>query len=233
MLKEELRKIKSSFYISLFFVMVMWAVKLIELRMGLDFAIYGVFPRQLKGLWGILFSPFIHGDFYHLFDNSLPLLVLGTMLFYFYRSIAVEISFFMLLISGFWLWIIGRPSYHIGASGFVYALVAFLFFSGVFRRNTSLLTISLLVVFIYGSLIWGVFPIEEHISWEGHLSGGIAGAIMAWVYRKQGPKPPKPIEFDEPDDSDPYWLEEDDDEAETPPRKPMRIYRYFYKRDED
>lgn len=228
MLKEELSKIRSSFLLSLFFVMVMWAVKIIENSKGLDFSGWGVFPRTLGGLKGILFSPFIHGDYYHLFDNTIPILVLGTLLFYFYKEIAWEIAIFNLLISGFWLWIIGRPSYHIGASGYIYGLAAFLFFSGVFRRNVSLLTISLLVVFLYGSLIWGIFPVLEHISWEGHLSGGVAGALLAWSYRKKGPQKPEPIVLEEPDESDPYWLEEDEEEDNNAPRKPIRIYKYYY-----
>lgn len=228
MLKEELSKIRSSFQLSLFFVMVMWAVKIIENSMGIDFSEWGVFPRTLGGLKGILFSPFIHGDYYHLFDNSIPILVLGTLLFYFYKEIAWEVAILNLLISGFWLWIIGRPSFHIGASGYIYGLAAFLFFSGVFRRNVSLLTISLLVVFLYGSLIWGIFPVLEHVSWEGHLSGGVAGTLLAWNYRKKGPKKPEPIVLDEPDDSDPYWLEEDEKENDDAPRRPIRIYKYFY-----
>jgi membrane associated rhomboid family serine protease len=231
MLKEEFNKIKSSFYISLFFVTIMWVIKVFENSLGLDFSSFGVYPRHISGLKGIIFSPFIHGDYYHLFDNSIPLLVLGTLLFYFYRGIAWEISLLLMLVSGFWLWIIGRESYHIGASGFIYGLAAFLFVSGIVRKNLSLLTISLLVVFLYGSLIWGVFPIDAHVSWEGHLSGGVAGIILAWNYRKRGPKQPSPIVLEEPDDSDPYWLEEDDNEQ---PRNEIKMYKYFFRpKDED
>lgn len=233
MLKDELKKIRSGFYISLFFIAIMWAVKGIEILFDVSFGEYGVYPHTLTGLRGILFSPFIHGDLYHLFDNSIPLLALGTLLFYFYRDIAWEVSLLTWLISGFWLWIIGRPSFHIGASGFVYALAGFLFFSGIFRRNASLLTISLLVVFLYGSLIWGIFPIDQHISWEGHLAGAVAGTLMAWNYRKKGPKNPEPKHWDDPDDSDPYWLEEDDEVINDENRRPIRIYRYYYKKDEE
>lgn len=230
-MKEELRKIIASFKVSLFFVAIMWGIKIVEVILNISFSSYGVLPRETSGLKGILFSPFIHGDFYHLFDNSIPLLALGTLLFYFYRKIAWEASLLILLMSGFWLWIIGRSSYHIGASGFIYGLAAFLFFSGIFRRNGRLLTISLLVVFLYGSLIWGIFPIEQHISWEGHLTGGVAGAVIAWFYRKQGPAKPEPIVLDEPDESDPYWLEDENSSEEQ--RNPYKIYRYHFRKNDE
>lgn len=215
----------------------MWAILGIEHFMHIDLGVYGVYPRKTSGLLGVLFYPFIHGDVLHLFNNSIPLLVLGTMLFYFYRKIAWEVSFIIWLVSGFWLWIIGRPSFHIGASGFVYGLTAFLVFSGFMRRNTSVITVSMLVVFLYGSLIWGIFPIEEHISWEGHLTGAIAGAVVALFYRKHGASvKPKEIILEEPDDSDPYWLvdeNEQNNEAELPPRKPIRIYKYYFRKNDE
>lgn len=240
-MKEEFKKLRYGFGVSLFFVMVMWVVFGIEHFMHLDFSNYGVLPLTIEGIRGIFLYPFIHGDILHLFDNSIPLLVLGTMLFYFYRPLAWEISILIWIFSGFWLWIIGRPSYHIGASGFIYGLAAFLFFSGVFRRNINLLAISLLVVFLYGGLIWGLFPIDEHISWEGHLSGAVAGSILAWFYKESGPKKPKPVVLEEPDDSNPYWLVNDpESEGEKPeqfqpppPSNPV-IFRYYIRpREED
>jgi membrane associated rhomboid family serine protease len=233
--KEEFNKIKDSFFISFLFVAVMVAILSFENLFNLDFGIYGVYPRTLSGMKGIFLSPFIHGDATHLFNNSIPLLVLGTLLFYFYRKISWEVSTIIWLASGLWLWIIGRPSYHIGASSFVYGLAAFLFFSGLIRRNASLLTISLLVVFLYGSLIWGIFPIEEHISWEGHLSGAIAGTVTAWFYRQHGASvKSKEIVLEEPDDSDPYWLvDEDEDTVEQAPRKPIKIYRYYFRKNDE
>jgi membrane associated rhomboid family serine protease len=211
--------------------MVMWAVFGIEHLLDADFGSYGVLPLTVEGIKGIFLYPFIHGDILHLFDNSIPLLVLGTMLFYFYRPLAWEISALIWFLSGFWLWIIGRPSYHIGASGFIYGLAAFLFFSGVFRRNINLLAISLLVVFLYGGLIWGLFPIDEHISWEGHLAGAVAGSILAWFYKQSGPQKPRPIVLEEPDDSNPYWLVNDPDsegpKPEEPPAANPVIFRYY------
>ncbi len=136
---------------------------------------------------GILLSPFLHGDWKHVLNNSIPLIVLGTSLRYFYKTIAKEVFLWSWLMSGVWLWALGRESYHIGASGIVYALASFLFFSGLIRKHTKLMAISFFVVFLYGSMVWGLFPIKEHISWEGHLSGALAGIILAWWFRKEGP----------------------------------------------
>lgn len=172
---------------SLVFVALIVFVKLAENYLGYKVIKLGVFPRTLEGLLGIITAPFIHGDWKHLFNNALPLIVLGTSLRFFYKEISKEVFFWSWLMSGLWLWSIGRPSFHIGASGLVYALASFLFFSGLIRKHTRLMAVSLVVVFLYGSLIWGIFPIKTHISWEGHLSGGIAGVLLAWWFREQGP----------------------------------------------
>ena len=172
---------------SLLFVTIMFTIKFLEEYFQVRWTKYGVFPRSLEGILGIVTSPFIHGDWKHIFNNSVPLLVLGTSLRYFYKDISKEVFLWSWLISGLWLWAIGRPSFHIGASGIVYALASFLFFSGLFRKHTRLMAVSFVVVFLYGSMIWGVFPIKEHISWEGHLSGGLAGIILAWWFRTEGP----------------------------------------------
>lgn len=172
---------------SLVFVALIVFVKLVENYLGYKGIKLGVFPRTLEGLLGIITAPFIHGDWKHLFNNALPLIVLGTSLRFFYKEISKEVFFWSWLMSGLWLWSIGRPSFHIGASGLVYALASFLFFSGLIRKHTRLMAVSLVVVFLYGSLIWGIFPIKTHISWEGHLSGGIAGVLLAWWFREQGP----------------------------------------------
>ena len=169
------------------FVSLIITIKLIENYFQLRLLKYGVFPRTIEGAIGIITSPLLHGDWKHLFNNSVPLLVLGTSLRYFYSQISKEVFLWSWLISGLWLWSIGRPSFHIGASGIVYALASFLFFSGLIRRHTRLMSVSFVVVFLYGGLIWGVFPIKEHISWEGHLSGGLAGIILAWWFKSEGP----------------------------------------------
>ena len=132
--------------------------------------------------------PFIHSGLKHLINNAIPILILGSALKFFYREIYKEIFIWSWLISGIWLWTIGRPSFHIGASGVVYALASFLFFSGIIRKNNKLISVSLFVVFIYGGMIWGLFPIIESISWEGHVSGAIAGLFLAFWFKKDGPQ---------------------------------------------
>lgn len=180
---------KSVFIIPFVIIFAMWFVYFIEIKFGFNFNKYGINPGELKGLRGILFSPFIHSDFRHLFNNSIPLLVMTGCLYYFYHKIANKVLFIGLLVTGLITWIIGRPSNHIGASGIVYLLVSFIFFSGAFRKYYRLIALSLVVVFLYGSMIWYIFPVEDRISWEGHLSGFLVGFIFAFLFRKLGPQP--------------------------------------------
>lgn len=172
----------------LIFIVIIWAVKLLEASLESNFVEYGVLPRKLSGLKGILFSPFIHKDIKHLLNNSLPILILGSSLCFFYKKnykIIFPLLFFM---SGIFLWCLGRMNFHIGASGIVYALASFIFFSGIISKNKNLSALSLIVIFIYGSLFWGLFPTDQQISWEGHLSGFISGLIVSWFFRKELPK---------------------------------------------
>lgn len=151
----------------------------------------GIYPHKISGLKGILFSPLIHSDVKHLFNNSIPLFVLLSALYFFYRKIANKVIILGLLLTGFLTWSFGRPAYHIGASGLVYMLVSFIFFSGVLRKYYRLVALSLIVVFLYGSMVWYIFPIEERISWEGHLSGFLVGGLFAYLFRGKGPKKQK------------------------------------------
>ena len=172
-----------------FFVLSIWLVFWFEVRFGFNLSKYGIYPQTLKGLRGIVFSPFLHGNIEHIYHNTIPLFVLSTALFYFYRPIAWRVIILGILISGFLTWCIGRPSYHIGASGLIYVLVSFTFFKGVFAKHYRLIALSLLVIFLYGSMIWYTFPIEEGISWEGHLSGLITGLLFALLFKKEIAKP--------------------------------------------
>ena len=173
------------------FLLALWLIWFVEISLDLDFTTYGLFPRKITGLKGIIFSPLIHADIKHLFNNSIPLLVLTTAIFYFYSSLAFRIFFLTWIMVGIWGWFGGREAYHIGASGLIYGFAAFLFISGVIRNYIPLLAISMLVVFLYGSLIWGIFPIKPQISYESHMLGAIAGVVLAIHYRKFGPQRPK------------------------------------------
>ena len=155
---KEAKRMIHSFLPGLVLVAVLWLIKFIEMQSGHLLTEYGVLPRTISGLKGVITSPLIHGDLRHLVSNSIPLLVLGAGLFYFYNSLAYRVFLGIYLLGGFWLWLGGRESYHIGASGLVYGLTTFLFFSGVIRRDIKLMALSLLVVFLYGGMVWGIFP---------------------------------------------------------------------------
>lgn len=187
------KQIYSTLFYPFLFVLSVWFVFLLQNMVHYNFLKLGVLPRDKDGLLGIITSVFIHGDIKHIISNTLPLLVLGMLLFYFYKKIAKSVFLWIWLVSGVWLWIGGRnnmnyPTYHIGASTLVYGLASFLFFSGVFRRHLRLMVVSVLVVFLYGGIVWGVFPLKEEMSWEGHLFGAIAGVLIAYNYRKEGPQ---------------------------------------------
>ncbi len=172
----------------LFFLLIMWGVKIFEILYNTSYIDLGVLPRSFKGLKGIVFSPFIHKDLSHLINNSMPIIVLGSSLSYFYPRIKFRLVLWLYFTCGILLWGIGRSSFHIGASGFIYALASFIFFSGLMKKNKRLSALSLVVVFIYGSMFWGLLPTHENVSWEGHLSGLIAGLIIAFFFKNLGPK---------------------------------------------
>jgi len=207
---------KNRLFYSLFFptvfLLIIWAVKLAEYLLDISFVEYGLWPRTAEGAIGIITAPLIHGDFNHLFANSVPLFVLGASLFYFYRSIALRVFFLIYFFANIWVWGMGREAYHIGASGIVYGLASFLFVSGLIRKEPRLMAISMFVAFLYGSFIWGIFPElfpEKNISWEGHLMGLLAGIIFAIYFRKKGPQKRRySWEFEDEDDDDDgpaYW----------------------------
>ncbi|MFK5854686.1 MAG: rhomboid family intramembrane serine protease [Bacteroidota bacterium] len=214
-MKEEKRKLIYALFIPVGLLFTMWVVKLVEYSFEISFANFGNYPLDIKGLKGIILMPFIHGSWDHLMANSVSFLVLSSALFYFYRNISMRVLIGIWLLSGIWVWFGGRPSWHIGASGIIYGLSSFLFFSGIIRKDSRLAALALIVTFLYGSLIWGVFPDffpkEKQVSWEGHLGGAVAGFIMAIYYRNSGPTQKKyswefeEDEDDEDNDDGAYW----------------------------
>lgn len=202
----EQKKILSSFIFPSILILLLWVIKLGEIATGFDISFLGVYPKTFTGLIGIITGPLIHGDLEHLFANSVPLLVLGSTLFFFYRDIAVKVFILVYLITGFTVWAGARDAYHIGISGVVYGLASFLFFSGIIRRDLKLLAITMFVTFLYGSMIWGIFPElfpEKNISWESHFWGLVIGLLLAMYFRNLGPQKKR---YD--------WEEEEDDEDE-------------------
>jgi membrane associated rhomboid family serine protease len=188
------------------FVMLIWVVFWAQVRFFPEIKSFGIYPQTLEGLRGIVFSPFIHGDIEHIYHNTIPLFILTMALFYFYRPIAWKVLLYGILLSGLITWWIGRPANHIGASGVIYVLVSFIFFKGIFAKHFRLVALSLLVIFLYGSMIWYVFPVKEGMSWEGHLGGLITGILFAIIFRKTIAKPEKYVwqQPDYKDDDDPF-----------------------------
>jgi membrane associated rhomboid family serine protease len=207
----------SGIRIPLIILGVMWAVFGFEHYYEISCSAYGIYPRDFVGLRGVLLAPFIHGDLQHIINNSYPILILGTALYFFYPKAANAVVVYSFLMTGLWVWAMARPSFHIGASGVIYAWGAFLFSSGAINRNIRMMGLSLLVVFLYGSLVWGVLPIVPEVSWESHLLGALSGIILAFVFRKSGPQRKKY-----------HWEEEDDQyEIEFWKMTPEEIEQYY------
>ena len=183
--KLEIKKVLYAIRLPVFFVLLMLLVKIVELGFDTTFVTLGVYPRDARGIFGVITSPFIHKDWTHLLGNAVPIMALGSLFVYFNRRNYKEIGLLLFFISGFWLWILGRPSYHIGASGIVYALAAYLVTFGFVIRNPATLAITFLVILFYGSLIWYVLPIKEGMSWEAHLSGALCGVLLAVYYGRE------------------------------------------------
>lgn len=178
-----------------FFVLFLWIVYWIQIRFDFDFYQNGIYPRDFSGLQGVLFSPFIHENLGHLYNNSIPLLVLLAALQFFYPKQSFGVIAYGILFSGLITWVIGRENYHIGASGLIYVLVSFIFFKGIQTGYYRLVALSFSVVLLYGGMIWYVFPdVDATISWEGHLAGFITGFVLTLFYKT--PEYTKPIVFD-------------------------------------
>lgn len=232
---------------ALIVMIIMWLTYWSDYLFVYDFHKLGVMPKTSDGLKGIFFMPWIHshGDIRHLLNNSIPTFLLLTLLFYSYREIALRVFLFSWFVTGILLWVFANNNgaYHIGMSGVIYSLAAFLFTSGVLRKYLPLQALSLFIVFIYGSMIWGIFPTEQHVSWEGHLSGMLVGIFLAFYYRKLGPQRPKyqyeiekELGIEPPDLEGQYWeqvrLAEEQQKLKEELEKSIRI-NYEIKKSEN
>lgn len=199
-LSSEQQKLRRSFRLPVLFVSLLWLIYLLDLTLALNLGYFGTRPRQLYGLFGILTTPLLHANYEHLMSNSIPLLVLGPMICYFYERKIGRVLGMLYLLGGFWLWVLGKPDeVHIGASGLVYGLVSFLFFSGILTKHRGMMAVSLLTVFLYSSLALGIIPflVPENVSWQGHLAGSFVGIVSAFYFRSDGPKPEEFVWEDE------------------------------------
>jgi membrane associated rhomboid family serine protease len=246
-------KLKIDFHLVFPFALtlLLWVVFYFDFSNKLSLHDYGVWPRSLKGIPGIITHFFIHGNFNHILSNTISFLVLSLLLFVSYREIAFKIFMWMVPLTGAGLWLIGRKSVmgveicHIGASGIIFSLFGFLLLSGLIRKNKRMMALTALVIFLYGYMVWGIFPTTEHISWEGHLAGLIAGLSLAVLYRKKGPQPDlyKIQEEEEEEENIPdeekYWLHTDsvaEEKTNLPPERNDVIfinYNYLPKNPND
>jgi len=179
------KKIQITFII----IALIWLVFMLNSILPINLNQYGIIPRTTKGLIGILFAPFLHANLPHIISNSIPLFVLTLSLFLFYEKQAVVVWLGVMLVGGFLVWLLAGlfsgSSVHVGASGVVYGLVAFFVASGIYQQSVKAILISIVVIIVYGSLIFGIFPSQPRVSWQGHLFGALAGLWMAYVFRKR------------------------------------------------
>ncbi|MBI9072303.1 MAG: rhomboid family intramembrane serine protease [Melioribacteraceae bacterium] len=182
-MKNDLLKIKKSIKVASCYISIIWLIQFFEIITSISFSQFGVYPRTTFGLIGILSSPLIHSDLNHLISNTFPLLFLLPAIIYFYDENSKTILAINYLVPNLLVWCFGRESFHIGSSGFLYALAFFIFFSGVFRKDIKSVSLSLIVAFLYGGLIWGVLPTNPRISFESHLFGAIVGIVLAFILK--------------------------------------------------
>jgi membrane associated rhomboid family serine protease len=194
--------------VAFLFLAALWLVFLLDALLGLKLNRFGLRPGSVPGLMGVVTAPLLHGSLSHIFSNSISLVVSLTAILYLYPNSSTRVIPVIWLGSGLLAWLIGRPSMHFGASGLIYGLLAYVFFSGILRRDMRSVAVSLLVGFLYGSMIWGVLPIRPHMSWELHLSGGLMGVLLAFLYRKWDRVPVIRYDWEE-DDSVPEWYPDD------------------------
>ena len=191
-----------AFKISLGFVALVSIVHLLNWGLELGLERFGVRPRELAGLPGILIAPMLHGSFGHLASNALPLLVLGTGMLHLYPNSAVKVIPAVYLGPGIAVWLFAGGGIHIGASGLVYGLVSYIFMAGVIRRDTRAIAASLLVCFLYGTLVWGVLPIKPGVSWETHLAAALIGVALALALRHLDLPPRKRYDWEDQENED-------------------------------
>ncbi len=201
---QKSRELFKKLILPLTFPILLWVIYLFTQLLEISTFKLGILPRSFSGLIGILTSPLIHQDLSHLISNTAPLIIMGLSIFYFYSKVAYKSFVIIYIGTGILVWLFAREAYHIGASGIIYGFVSFLFFSGIFRKDNRSIALALIIIFLYGGLIWGVLPLEKRVSWESHLFGAIVGVFPAFTFRKIDP----PKKYD--------W---EDEESDTPVEK--------------
>lgn len=200
------------------FVALLWLLQAINALLGLDPAPFGVRPRDPAGLVGIVTAPLVHASFAHLVANTPPLLVLGTAMLYLYPKASPRVLPAIFLGPGIAVWLFARPDVHLGASGIVYGLLAYVLIAGLLRRDRRAVAAFFVVSFLYGSLVWGVLPGEPQMSWETHLAAAVLGALLALACRRLDVPPRKRYTWEDEREAD-----RDEDDPDAPWRLPSPV----------
>lgn len=218
--------------IPIIMILLMWISFWADTKFKLSLNTLGIYPRSFSGLKGIFLNPFVHGDLEHLFNNSIPIFLLTAALLYFYQEIFKPVFILGFLLTGLLTWLIGRESYHIGASGIVYFLASFIFFKGIWVKYYRLVALSLLVIVLYGGMVWYMFPgIKENMSWEGHLSGFLVGFILSFFFAVKQPQVEPKFDWQKPDfvaELDPFMKHFDENgQFVNTPKPEEEIKKHF------
>lgn len=188
---QDTERLVVAFVLSAAFALLLWLVKIAETVTGFDTVQYGIYPGRADGLLGILTAPFIHGSPTHLLSNTLPIVILGTALLYGYPRAARSVIPVLFLGTGLGVWLFARPSYHVGASGLTFGMMFFVFTIGVLRWDRRAIGLALVVFFLYGGMVWGLFPSDPAVSHESHIAGAVTGVALAFLLRRLDPAPPR------------------------------------------
>jgi membrane associated rhomboid family serine protease len=214
---QETMRFRRSTITVLALVALLWGIEALDRGLGLQLHHLGIYPREPAGLWGILYAPLIHGSWGHLLSNSFALLILGVALLYGYPRATVPVLLFVYLCSGAGVWLFARSSFHFGASGLTHGMMFFIFTSGILRRDRLSIALSMIVFFIYGSMIWSIFPQEPGISYESHFFGALTGLLAALLFRGRDPAVPEKQYDWEDEDPDPDGAGDTTTETDAPP----------------
>ncbi|KGJ95700.1 rhomboid family intramembrane serine protease [Thalassotalea sp. ND16A] len=202
---EQTPSLQNSIAISTIFVLVLWWLKLCEMMFGLNFQQLGVYPLTASGIIGIVTGPLIHGSWQHVISNTLPILLLGSFLLYGYPKSRWWTLAIIWIVSGLGVWLFGRESYHLGASGLAHGMFFYLFISGILRRDKRSSALMMVAFYMYGGMLLSILPREQWISFEYHLFGALSGAFCALVFRHWDPKPKRKVYS---------WEGQEDEDAE-------------------
>ena len=225
-LQGRIGNFRLSLKLAVCFTLIIWLIWITGELLGLKLWRFGIYPGQLDALSGVLTAPLIHGSLSHVVSNSLPLLVMLTILLYIYPRSSPLVLIILYLGSGLIVWLIARPAWHFGASGLTHGLMFYLFVIGILRRDAMAAVFAMIVFFLYGGMVWGIFPREPGISYEYHLAGALLGVMLAFLFRNYD-KLPATKHYDWEDEDEDH--DEDDDiigdewrHQESPPGKPSK-----------